>query len=527
MRTPFVYTIAAFLSAMTVLAGSPSVSSAQASAGQCFYQLGFANLAKQIPQNVGQCKVNEAFNTANGNAEQLTTGGLLVWRKADNWTAFTDGYRTWLMGPAGLEDRLNDGPRFDWEQEIANTNTNDNTNNLSNTNAIEASGGNASGGNANAQGGNSSNTNTNTVSPVINVNVVMPGASAPTPTVISAPVPVAPTPTMGTVVAPTPTMAPTPAPSPEPAGPSAQAGQWVAWGRPGKALGEFDQPTQISVAPDGSVYVKDGRSDEVRVQRLSPTDSCQCWWEASAQLSRNNAAFDKSLRYFSDRGIAPRSDIHAIAIDAKGAIYLAHEIWVSKWKPELILMEKPWQQMVRGEYGGMVVDQFGSVYATVSNTIVKIGPDGKELGRWGSSGVGPGQFIRPRGIALDGQGNLYVADSENNRIQKLSANGGRPIAQFGTWGRGPGQFKTPMSVAIDQQGNIYVADSENHRIQKLSPTGEFLEQWGKTGTFGTETSFGKDPGQFARPTGLALDSKGNLYVADQLNNRIQKLILNP
>ena len=520
MRTPFVYTIAAFLSAMTVLAGSPSVSSAQASAGQCFYQLGFANLAKQIPQNVGQCKVNEAFNPANGNAEQPTTGGLLVWRKADNWTAFTDGYRTWLMGPAGLQDRLNDGPRFDWEQEIANTNTNDNTNNLSNTNTIEASGGNASGGNANAQGGNSSNTNTNTVSPVINVNVVMPGASAPTPTVISAPVPVAPTPTMGTVVAPTPTMAPTPAPAPVPAGPSAQAGQWVAWGRRGEALGEFYQPKQVSVAPDGSVYVKDGGYG--RVQRLSPTDACQCWWQVSAELSRNDATFDASFRnQYSDY------DISAIAIDLKSAIYIAHENWVSKWKPELILMEKPWRKSSE-RFVRMVVDQFGSVYAVSSDDlIVKIGPDGKELGRWGSRGSGPGQFNNPNGIALDGQGNLYVADSQNNRIQKLSVNGGRPIAQFGTMGTGPGQFNSPTGVAIDQQGNIYVSDWGNHRIQKLSPTGQFLQQWGNSGRFGTELLPGDQPGQFNHPNGLALDSKGNLYVADQDNNRIQKLILNP
>jgi DNA-binding beta-propeller fold protein YncE len=190
-------------------------------------------------------------------------------------------------------------------------------------------------------------------------------------------------------------------------------------------------------------------------------------------------------------------------------------------------MEKPWQQRVRREYGGMVVDQFGSLYATVSHTIVKIGPDGKELGRWGSSGVGPGQFLTPLGIALDGQGNLYVADSINNRIQKLSANGGRPIAQFGTKGTGPGQFNNPTGVAIDQRGNIYVSDRGNHRIQKLSPTGEFLEQWGKTGKFGTELLPGVQPGQFHNPEGLALDSKGNLYVADQGNNRIQKLILNP
>jgi hypothetical protein len=82
---------------------------------QCGFQLGFATLRNLVgPQAVGQCLENERFNSANGNAEQRTTGGLLVWRKADNWTAFTDGFRTWVNGPAGVQVRLN-GERFPWE----------------------------------------------------------------------------------------------------------------------------------------------------------------------------------------------------------------------------------------------------------------------------------------------------------------------------------------------------------------------------------------------------------------------------
>jgi hypothetical protein len=81
----------------------------------CGFQLGFATLRSIVgPQAVGQCLEDEHFNPANGNAEQRTTGGLLVWRKADNWTAFTDGYRTWVNGPAGVQVRLN-GERFPWE----------------------------------------------------------------------------------------------------------------------------------------------------------------------------------------------------------------------------------------------------------------------------------------------------------------------------------------------------------------------------------------------------------------------------
>jgi photosystem II stability/assembly factor-like uncharacterized protein len=85
-----------------------------AHAADCRFVLGFAALEQMIPQQVGLCLDDEQHNPANGDGLQHTTGGLLVWRKADNWTAFTDGYRTWINGPHGLEERLNT-QRFPWE----------------------------------------------------------------------------------------------------------------------------------------------------------------------------------------------------------------------------------------------------------------------------------------------------------------------------------------------------------------------------------------------------------------------------
>src|SRR5688500_16936545 len=80
----------------------------------CTFVLGFAQLRALVGPAAGSCTENERFNTQNGNAEQATTGGMFVWRKADNWTAFTDGYRTWINGPQGLQSRLN-VQRFAWE----------------------------------------------------------------------------------------------------------------------------------------------------------------------------------------------------------------------------------------------------------------------------------------------------------------------------------------------------------------------------------------------------------------------------
>jgi hypothetical protein len=78
------------------------------------FQLGFLALRNQIPLIVGDPLENEWHNPENGDGLQRTTGGLLVWRKADNWTAFTNGYATWINGPFGLQSRLN-SERFYWE----------------------------------------------------------------------------------------------------------------------------------------------------------------------------------------------------------------------------------------------------------------------------------------------------------------------------------------------------------------------------------------------------------------------------
>ena len=79
----------------------------------CQFVLGFKAVHDAIPAIVGECLDNQGF-APNGDSQQHTTNGLLAWRKADNWTAFTDGYRTWLIGPNGLQQRLN-SERFPWE----------------------------------------------------------------------------------------------------------------------------------------------------------------------------------------------------------------------------------------------------------------------------------------------------------------------------------------------------------------------------------------------------------------------------
>ncbi len=91
----------------------------------------------------------------------------------------------------------------------------------------------------------------------------------------------------------------------------------------------------------------------------------------------------------------------------------------------------------------------------------------------------------------------------------------RPPSFITKWGIDPaanGQFNAPLGVAVDGDGNVFVVDSNNDRVQKFSSTGTYLTQWGTSGA---------GNGQFNYPTGVAVDSVGNVYVTDVANNRVQ------
>src|SRR5207253_2393428 len=92
---------------------------------------------------------------------------------------------------------------------------------------------------------------------------------------------------------------------------------------------------------------------------------------------------------------------------------------------------------------------------------------GDYLGSFGSYGVGPGQFIFPHGIVIDGSGNLWVADPLNRRVELLTA-GGSYLGEFGSFGTSPGEFNQPLHMALDGRGHIYVTDYQNHRVQKFA-----------------------------------------------------------
>jgi len=153
----------------------------------------------------------------------------------------------------------------------------------------------------------------------------------------------------------------------------------------------------------------------------------------------------------------------------------------------------------------------------LSDRITRLRSDGTLISQWGRSGNGNGAFDAPSGIAVDRRGNVYVADFYNHRIQKFSSDG-QFLLQWGGKGRWNGQFRFPTEIAINDQGEILVADAYNHRIQRFSAQGEYLAQWGGIG-FGMA---GKWPGWFRLAKALNVDPRGDVYVADAFNRRIQK-----
>jgi sugar lactone lactonase YvrE len=188
----------------------------------------------------------------------------------------------------------------------------------------------------------------------------------------------------------------------------------------------------------------------------------------------------------------------------------------------------------------VAVDKAGNVYVadTANNTIRKITRDGivsTLAGVAGSHGSADGtggnaRFWAPFGVAVDGSGNVYVADTANNTIRKITPDGvvrtlagfaGRPGGNDGIGAAA--RFRNPWGVAVDNAGNVFVADMSNDTIRRITPAGEVTTLAGQAGISGSAVGFGNNA-RFNGPFAVAVDNADNVYVSDSGNNTIRKIM---
>jgi trimeric autotransporter adhesin len=252
----------------------------------------------------------------------------------------------------------------------------------------------------------------------------------------------------------------------------------------------LDNPTGIAVDGKGNLYIADTWNHRIR--------------KVNKAGIITTVAGDGEEGYSGDGGLAASARIRfpgGLAMDSANNLYIADN----------------------GNNRIRRVDSSGTITTVAGNAANhKLGDDEQ---------AEAAMLKEPTGLAIDHSGNLYIADCDNNRIRKVNPTGIiTTVAGNGTFGyKGDGGPATsallniPSRVALDSTGNLYVVDSQNYRIRKINPNGEITTIAGN-GTSGYNGDGGPATlAQFGWPTSVAVDSAGNLYIADAINNLIRKV----
>jgi len=328
-------------------------------------------------------------------------------------------------------------------------------------------------------------------------------------------------------------------------------------GTAGSAEGELTDPVRVGTGPGGRVYVTD--FDTHSLHEFDAAGGFVRMWGYQVGGDRAGTC-TSSCTAGAPGGTDPFSDPEDVGRDAAGNVYVADFEGgrIHKFDPVgRSLFAFAGLGTGGGELGGangLAVAATGDLYvAEASNhRVSQFNSEGQFVRMWGKGvnldvpasptclageNCGPGTadsadgaFDGPSGIAVDSTGNVYVADSVNNRIQKFSATGAY-LSQFGTLGTGPGELSGPSKIVIDGAGNVHVTEQGNRRVSTFSSSGSFLRAMGKdVGGAGVNSctstcqagSAGTGDGAFDVPSGVSTDSTGNVYVSETSpNNRVQ------
>jgi DNA-binding beta-propeller fold protein YncE len=202
---------------------------------------------------------------------------------------------------------------------------------------------------------------------------------------------------------------------------------------------------------------------------------------------------------------------YGLAVNSKGQLFVADEkvgaIFVFNTETKDVEMIKHGVSANFGRIIGLAIDDGDRIFVSDNklHRVVVFNPKYEVIGQI-NSGLGS-----PAGLAIDNDNRiLYVSDIELDQVLVYDADTLNPIRKIGTTGHNhelttPGDFAKPLGVAVDSDGNLYVADTMNNRIEVFDADGQFIKAFGKAGD---------GPGYFARPKGIAIDSDDHIWVAD-------------
>jgi sugar lactone lactonase YvrE len=280
-------------------------------------------------------------------------------------------------------------------------------------------------------------------------------------------------------------------------------------GQLGTANGQFTNPKGIALAPDGSLFVTDSANH--RIEQLDATG--------------------KFVRAFGTQGNGEGQfqEPWGIAVAQDGTIYVAdtwnHRIqkfdatgkFVAQWGQFGDLAGQLGTDKPTLLYGprGIALDGQGNVWVvdTGNKRVVKFDPNGKALGVFGGTCTAAGQLSEPVGIAISAKsGDIFITDTWNHRVQRFSKDFA-PLQQWTVNGWDTTSGINKPYIALDANDNVYITDPENHRILKYGTDSTLLAVLGKPGA---------DASSFNLPTGIAVDAQSNIFVSDSFNNRVMR-----